>query len=211
MTEDGSSVSREKLEAIVTTCDGRPPLTDLGDLFTDSENNSCSVEDFEYWVLKHADLASFTEWLLGEGCTDDGQGFQLEAEPDPPTFYQTLSKIYQCKLKSEGGGRGGREGERDDELVVFPVSVSEKDIMDIEKTYWGLKGGSGKFDEDVFRPYVTPSVPDDTVADLFRAIDINKDGHIDLSEMIQLIAASCKRTQLDGHKCLCVNRVVSLT
>ena len=74
--------------------------------------------------------------------------------------------------------------------------------MDIEKTYWGLKGGSGKFDEDIFRPYVSPPVPDDVVSDLFRAVDINKDGHIDLTEMIQLIAASCKKTDVDGHKCL---------
>ena len=90
-------MSRERLEAIVATCDGHPPLTDLSDLFVDSENNTCSLEEFEHWVLKHADMASFTEWLLGEGSTDDEQGFLLEAEPDPPTFYQTLSKTYQCK------------------------------------------------------------------------------------------------------------------
>ena len=73
--------------------------------------------------------------------------------------------------------------------------------MDIEKTYWGLKGGSGKLDKEVFRPYVCPPVPDDLVADLYRAVDINRDGHIDLAEMIQLIAVCCKRTPIEGHKC----------
>ena len=73
--------------------------------------------------------------------------------------------------------------------------------MDIEKTYWGLKGSSGKFDEEVFRPYVSPPVPDDLVADLFRAVDINKDGHVDLAEMIGLVALCCKRSPVDGHKC----------
>ena len=74
--------------------------------------------------------------------------------------------------------------------------------MDIEKTYWGLKGGSGKLDKEVFRPYVSPPVPDDLVADLYRAVDINRDGHIDLAEMIQLIAVCCKRTPIEGHKCV---------
>lgn len=82
------------------------------------------------------------------------------------------------------------------------IAVNEKDIMDIEKTYWGLKGGSGKFDVTVFKPYVSPPVPDELVEDLYRAIDINRDGHIDLTEMIQLITTCCRRPTLEGHKCL---------
>lgn len=73
--------------------------------------------------------------------------------------------------------------------------------MDIEKTYWGLKGGSGKFDEEVFHPYVSPPIPDELVADLYRAVDINRDGHIDLTEMIQLVAICCRKTDIEGHKC----------
>lgn len=87
----------------------------------------------------------------------------------------------------------------------YDVPVSEKDIMDIEKTYWGLKGGSGKLDIEVFQPYVSPPVPNDLVADLYRAVDINKDGHIDLAEMIQLIAICCKRSPIEGHKCVLAN------
>lgn len=79
--------------------------------------------------------------------------------------------------------------------------VSEKEIMDIEKTYWGLKGGSGKFDEEVFGPYVSPPVPSGLVSDLFRVVDVNQDGHIDLTEMIELIAVCCKRQEVEGQKC----------
>ena len=79
--------------------------------------------------------------------------------------------------------------------------MSEKDIMDIEKTYWGLKGGSGKFDEEVFGPYMSPPVPDDLISDLFQVVDINQDGHIDLTEMIELIAVCCKRPEIEGQKC----------
>ena len=73
--------------------------------------------------------------------------------------------------------------------------------MDTEKTYWGLKGGAGKFDEEIFRLYVSPPVPDDLVSDLFRVVDVNQDGHIDLTEMIELIAVCCKRQDIDGQKC----------
>lgn len=94
----------------------------------------------------------------------------------------------------------------DSERVYFLYStVSEKEIMDIEKTYWGLKGGSGKFDEEVFRPYVSPPVPDDLISDLFRVVDVSQDGHIDLTEMIELIAVCCRGQETEGHKCWLTN------
>ena len=51
VSEDGSTVTKEHLEAIVSSADGRPPLTDLSDLFTDAEGVSCSTDQFERWVL----------------------------------------------------------------------------------------------------------------------------------------------------------------
>ena len=99
VSEDGATVSKDRLEAIIAASDGRPPLTDLSELYTDSDASGCTTDMFESWIMKHADLASFSEWLLGEGTSeDDSCGFRLEAEPDPPTFYQTLAKMYQCKL-----------------------------------------------------------------------------------------------------------------
>lgn len=112
--EDGASVMKEHLEALVFACDGHPPLTDLSDLFGDSD--CTTLEQFESWILENADLASFTEWLLGEGASEQDQGLQLEAEPDPPTFYQTLSKKFQCKTmflrEREKRERGGEVGEK---------------------------------------------------------------------------------------------------
>lgn len=90
------SVVRDHLEAMILSCDGHPPLTDLSELFDDTETNSCLVDDFEGWILKHPDLASFTEWLLGEETCE--QGLKLEAEPDPPSFYQNLSARYQSEF-----------------------------------------------------------------------------------------------------------------
>lgn len=103
MSEDGITVTRDHLEAMVSACDGHPPLTDLSELFVDVEGRSStsrSVEDFESWILHHPDLASFTEWLLREESSD--QGLQLEAEPDPPTFYQNLSARYDSKFVDDG-------------------------------------------------------------------------------------------------------------
>lgn len=93
VSEDGASVMKEHLEALIFACDGRPALADLSDLFGDSD--CAALDKFESWILQNVELSSFTEWLLGEG--KEGQGLQLEAEPDPPTFYQTLSKKFQCK------------------------------------------------------------------------------------------------------------------
>lgn len=98
VSEDGESVTRERLGAIVSACDVRPPLIDLDDLFSDPDRKACSVDQFESWILKNPDLASFTEWLLGDGSSEDEQGLQLEALPDPPTFYQTLAKRFQSMI-----------------------------------------------------------------------------------------------------------------
>lgn len=43
---------------------------------------------------------------------------------------------------------------------LFPLCclVSEQDVMDVEKTYWALKG-SGKFDLETFQQHVSPPLP----------------------------------------------------
>ena len=64
----------------------------------------------------------------------EGGGLILEGPPDPPTFHQTLA---------------GRYG------------VDQQVIMDLEKCYWSLKGGSGKFDLSTLTSYVNPPLPDD--------------------------------------------------
>ena len=39
-----------------------------------------------------------------------------------------------------------------------PPPVEVQDVMDLEKTYWGLKG-SGKFDMETFEQHICPPVP----------------------------------------------------
>ena len=41
---------------------------------------------------------------------------------------------------------------------IYVHTVTPKEVMDLEKTYWGLKG-SGKFDCNTFELYITPPVP----------------------------------------------------
>lgn len=38
--------------------------------------------------------------------------------------------------------------------------VEHQDVMNIEKAYWGLKGSSGKFDEDVLLSIMSPPLPE---------------------------------------------------
>ena len=43
-------------------------------------------------------------------------------------------------------------------VYTWTHTVTQKDVMDLEKTYWGLKG-SGKFDLETFESYASPPVP----------------------------------------------------
>ncbi len=40
--------------------------------------------------------------------------------------------------------------------------------------------------------------------DLFRVMDLNLDGHIDLTELIEMVALVCRGSGDDPHKCECV-------
>ena len=43
-------------------------------------------------------------------------------------------------------------------LYILSHTVTQKEVMDLERTYWGLKG-SGKFDLNTFEMYASPPVP----------------------------------------------------
>lgn len=53
----------------------------------------CSPDTFKIWIRAHPNLSSFTQWLFSEEMV-----MSFTAEPDPPTFYETLSKKYERKL-----------------------------------------------------------------------------------------------------------------
>lgn len=46
---------------------------------------------------------------------------------------------------------------------LYSYVVSEKDVMDVEKTYWALKGSSGKFDVETLKHHVSPLLPEELV------------------------------------------------
>lgn len=87
--------------------------------------------------------------------------------------------------------------------------------MDIEKTYWSLKGSNGKFDLPVLENIISPPFPQSLCQssiknkldiskniflyflDLFKFLDINNDSHIDLSEMVRGVSLFCRRSLED--------------
>lgn len=95
-----------------------------------NDKKSAHIDVFERWILEHPQLASFTVWLLGDV---EDCGFTLEGKPDPPSFHQTLANRF---------------------------SVDEQVVMDLEKSYWALKG-SGKFDLETLQSLVQPPLPED--------------------------------------------------
>lgn len=162
LSEDGTYITKERLQSLVASCDIVPSSVSTETLFP--QEPYCTIAAFERWIRSHNELASFSRWLLGEEEVGCGSGFTLEGEPDPPTFYQTLSDKY---------------------------GVTEKDVMDVEKTYWALKG-SGKFDLESFQLYACPPIPHELCEGLFAAFDVNCDGHLDLGETVQAAAVCCR-------------------
>ena len=81
--------------------------------------------------------------------------------------------------------------------------------MDIEKTYWSLKGSNGRFDIGVFQKVISPPFPATlchcmlndnqfcmlcyVLSALFKYLDMNVDDHIDLSEMVRGVALFCRK------------------
>ncbi|XP_019848743.1 PREDICTED: ubiquitin carboxyl-terminal hydrolase 32-like isoform X2 [Amphimedon queenslandica] len=159
LTDEDHLITKESVQKFVALVDTDPSTEDLDTLFP--EFSSCTPNYFSNWLETHPNLCSFTQWLLGDENT-----MSLTAEPDPPTFYQTLAD---------------KNG------------LTDRDVMNIEKTYWGLKGGNAKFDSSVFCKILFPPLPAGLVQSIFSYLDINKDGHIDLSEMVRGVAIFCRK------------------
>ena len=87
---NGEFITKETLQKLVLACDGHPSPVNTETLFL---QDFCTIEHFEHWIKHRKELASFTKWLLVEKET----GFKIEAEPDPPTFYQTLAEEHECE------------------------------------------------------------------------------------------------------------------
>ena len=100
VSEDGETVNREAVEALVTACDSKPSPCSSQMIQHFGKDRVCSLESFQQWVLQNPTMASFSEWLL-----EEEPGLDLEGEPDSLTFYQTLSQKYKG-MEERVGGQG---------------------------------------------------------------------------------------------------------
>lgn len=90
-----------------------------------------------------------------------------------------------------------------DTLRALSISVEERDIIELEKRYWVLKGESrtGKLDLETLRPLISPPVPLSVCAGVFAAFDENRDNHIDFKEMACGISAATRGPMVERQKC----------
>lgn len=58
------------------------------------------MEAFQKWIINNAEVASFSRWLLVEEQT----GLDLDGEPEPLTFHQTLAQKYKGVWFAEHAG-----------------------------------------------------------------------------------------------------------
>lgn len=80
--------------------------------------------------------------------------------------------------------------------------MEEKDILELEKRYWGLKGSSptGKLDPDTLVPLISPPLPPMLAKGVFNAFDENRDNHIDFK-------VSLDENELGPVHCLFIGRI----
>ena len=83
------------------------------------------------------------------------------------------------------------------------ISVSEQEIMELEKKFWGLVGNSssGRIDLSIITPLVSPPLPSKLVSGLFKAFDENQDGHVDFKELACGVSAACRGPEMERQKC----------
>ncbi|KAK4322970.1 hypothetical protein Pmani_006294 [Petrolisthes manimaculis] len=99
----------------------------------------------------------------------------LSNDLETPTFYQTLAGV---------------------------THLEEKDILELEKRYWYLKGSSptGRLDPDTLVPMISPPLPPLLARGVFNAFDENRDNHIDFKEMACGISAACRGPLTERQK-----------
>ncbi|XP_052801941.1 ubiquitin carboxyl-terminal hydrolase 32-like [Mya arenaria] len=135
-----------------------------------AETDQVSYEHFRGWVYLHPDATTLTKWLLTEPIA-----FSLSCDMETPTFYQTLAGV---------------------------THLEETDISELEKKYWNLKAQSksGKFDQETFKSFVCPTIPESLCEALFQAFDENRDNHIDFKEIACGVSACCRGPTMERQK-----------
>ena len=117
----------------------------------------------------------------------------LVSHLDTPTFYQTLAGVTHCRNCYSRWTR----------FNSLFFSVSEQEIMELEKKFWSLVGNSssGRIDLSIITPLVSPPLPPKLVSGLFKAFDENQDGHVDFKELACGVSASCRGPDMERQKC----------
>ncbi|KAG8282215.1 Ubiquitin carboxyl-terminal hydrolase 32 [Homalodisca vitripennis] len=128
-------------------------------------------------------LEEFGEWLrdypdatsLSRWLLCEPCAVTISNELETPTFYQTLAGV---------------------------THLEERDIIELEKRYWVLKGESrtGKLDLETLRPLISPPVPLSVCTGVFAAFDENRDNHIDFKEMACGISAATRGPMAERQK-----------
>ncbi|XP_060562624.1 ubiquitin carboxyl-terminal hydrolase 32-like [Ruditapes philippinarum] len=135
-----------------------------------AQSDQIDYETFRTWVYMNPDATIVTKWLLTEPIS-----FSLSSDTETPTFYQTLAGV---------------------------THLEETDISELEKKYWILKAQSktGKFDQETFKSFVCPTIPESLCEALFMAFDENRDSHIDFKEIACGVSACCRGPTMERQK-----------
>ena len=74
--------------------------------------------------------------------------------------------------------------------------------MELEKRFWSLVGNSasGRIDLGIITPLVSPPLPSNLVLGLFKALDENRDGHVDFKELACGVSAACRGPEMERQK-----------
>lgn len=99
----------------------------------------------------------------------------LTSNNEAPTFYQSLAGV---------------------------THLEERDICNLEKTFWQLKSFSinGQLDLELLSQLLTPLFPNSAIRGLFAAFDENCDGHIDFKELCCGISQSTRSPDVERIK-----------
>ncbi|XP_013149041.1 PREDICTED: ubiquitin carboxyl-terminal hydrolase 32 [Papilio polytes] len=94
---------------------------------------------------------------------------------ETPTFYQSLAGV---------------------------THLEERDIIELEKCFWSLRSNasSGQLDGAGLRALLTPPLPAAALPGVLRALDENRDGHVDFKELCCGLSAACRGPRTERLK-----------
>lgn len=137
-------------------------------------SDRATSEEFYGWIDHNRNATVLSRWLLTEPSVS-----LLSTVLDIPTFYQTLAGV---------------------------THLEERDICDLEKCFWLLQSTSatGQLDLQCVSQLVSPPVPATACEGLFKALDVNRDGHVDFKELCCGVSAACRGPVGERVKCKCL-------